>query len=469
MTSSTGHRMILLLALCGMVTAATPTARAAATSLDCERAISKGYAKFLRADSKAQRKCWDAVVNNASASSCPDARTTAQITQAASKLRAAVSQKCGGADRNCGLGGDDVPLAAIGWNVGVCPNFEGGSCSNAIDDCSDVSACLVCVGSAAVDQAMALYYADADLAATNPEVIGCQRAIGKAGEKFFATKVKALQRCEDRVLVGVSAGPCPDGAAAAKIAKAEQKKIASICRSCGGADRQCGSADDLAPATIGFTPSCPDVTVPGGPACAAAVSVLGNVVACVDCVTEFKADCVDAISVPRVKSYPSECDHNPAATPTVTATPTRTATPTGTVTALATPTTTRTATPSVTMPIPTSTRTATSSPTPTLPQPTPTPTLTVPLPTITLPTVTLPLPTLTLPLPTVTLTVPLPTLTIPLPTVTLPLPTVTVPVPTPTAACGNGVLDPGEVCELPDINCGGLLPLCVGCLLCSPL
>src|SRR5262249_14662895 len=133
-------------------------------------------------------------------------------------------------------------------------------------------------------------------------------------------------------------GPCPDAAKAAPaIAKAESKKRAGICKACGGADRSCGGGDDLTPAQIGFASSCPNVTIPGGSSCAHAIGTVQDIVDCVDCVTEFKADCLDALTVPELKSYPSEC--NGGGTPAPTPSPTRTATPTG-PTKTATPTAT---------------------------------------------------------------------------------------------------------------------------------
>ena len=113
--------------------------------------------------------------------------------------------------------------------------------------------------------------------------------------------------------------------------KAESKKIEEICKACGGADKQCdqdvtgpngttvvgsGGSDDLTPAAIGFPASCYAVTVPGGgPSCIGdrSVDTLAELVECVDCVSEFKVDCIDAARVPSLAPYPPECN---GATPT---------------------------------------------------------------------------------------------------------------------------------------------------------
>src|SRR6185369_671368 len=118
-----------------------------------------------------------------------------------------------------------------------------------------------------------------------------QAAIGKNAGKFLAAKNKALQKCEDGVLKTTVTPPCPDAVKAQPaIDKAESKKIVGICKACGGADKLCNGTGDLTPAQIGFAPTCPSVTIPGGSACGGPISTLQDIVDCVDCVTEFKAD-----------------------------------------------------------------------------------------------------------------------------------------------------------------------------------
>ncbi len=435
----------------------------------CERAISLGSAKLIRLQYKALRRCNDAVVKGARPGPCPDAPATARIASATSKLRAAIDAGCGGGDGHCG-NADDESLAAIGWDIGSCPDLASAACGNTILDCGDVADCVICVDGAAVAQQVGATYGALDVPAGSPSVLGCQRIIGRATEKFASQSVKAMAKCQSRVILGYAHGPCPDPIAVAVIAKAEAKKVKAICKFCGGADRRCGTADDLAPATIGFAATCPDVTVPAGAACAAPIGDLQGVVDCVDCVASFNVDCAAAAAAPAIAPYPAVCGA-PAAT--ATATP-----PAG---ASATP------------PVPTSTPSPSPSATPmgatptlTLPLPSltlPLPTLTLPLPTLTppLPSLTLPLPTLTLPLPSVTL--PLPSITLPMPSLTLPLPTITIPLlptatpggtttptltgtrtptPTSTPVCGNGIIEPGEQCELLGGGCSGL-QLCVFC------
>jgi hypothetical protein len=328
MKSSPARSALALGALAAMLCTATSVH---AEPTKCKREIAKRSSQFAQAKIVALQKCEEALLKGATTGPCPDAKTATKIAQAEAKLRSAISAKCGGADHSCGTADDD-PLAAIGWNIGSCPDFETAGCTNAISNCSGISDCLSCANEAAVDQAIDLYYG-ALAPSSNGSVQSCQRDIGKNAVKFLRAKSKALQKCEDAVLKG-AAGPCPDAQAAAKIASARAKQIQKMCSSCGGADRACGGGDDLTPVQIGFASTCPSVTIPGGASCGGSIGTLQDLVTCVDCVTEFKADCLDPLAVPAVRAYPSECHGGgsvptPTRTPTALPTATRTATPGG--------------------------------------------------------------------------------------------------------------------------------------------
>ncbi len=341
------------LATLGTLLAVLPLARSAsAEPLACKRAISSGLTKFVQGKVKLLKKCNESVLKGKISGPCPDAATATRITALAGKLRRSVSQRCGGLDRNCGLGGDDDTLASIGWNVGTCPNLENGSCNNAIADCNDVVDCLYCVGEAAVDQAMDVSYGSLTPSGPGTDLNRCQTSIGKTLTKYFQLKAQALAKCEDKVLAGVVTGPCPDPNTASKLARAGGKVASAICRACGGPDRSCDGSGDLSAATIGFPANCPAVTVPGGSACGQAITTLQRLADCVGCLVNFKTGCLDALGVLSLKSYPGVCSVTPAPTPTPGAPTT-------------TPTSTRTRTPT---PVPTATPTggaATATPTPT--------------------------------------------------------------------------------------------------------
>lgn len=412
---------------------------AAAEPVACTRAINANLAKFVQGKIQLLRTCNEAVVLGKKPGPCPDATTAAKISRLAGKLRGKVGQRCGGLDRNCGLGGDDDSLAAIGWNVGTCPNLENGGCQNAIADCNDIVDCLSCVGEAAVDQAMDLSYDGLTPSAPGSALSRCQTTIGRSLARYFMAKAQALSKCEDKVVAGAIPGPCPDAAKTQpKIARAAAKVSLAICRSCGGADQACGGGDDLTAAMIGFPSSCTEVTVPGGGSCGGAITNLQDLADCVGCLVDFKTGCLDALGVPVLKSYPGVCSVTPMPTPTATLTATPTATPTSspTGTPSVTPTTTGTATATV---LPGQTATPTASPTATA---TPTPTATVTTTATALPGQT------ATPTPTPSTT-----------------PTKT-PTPTPTATpnCGDGIITPPETCEQ-GIPCG-ITNTCVACTLC---
>ncbi len=417
-----------------IVTLAPP---AQATPEKCTAAIVKSGAAFVQAKAKALAKCEEAMVKGKLArGDChADPKASRAISKAEAKLRSNIAKGCGGKDKTCGTA-DDEALAAIGWDI-TCPNFEQGSCNGAITDCTDIAACVACIGEAATDRAIDIAY-DA-LVPSNPKtekaLNKCQVAIGKATTAFFVAKSKALAKCWVAVNANKANTPCPlpgDGKAAGAITKAENKKRATICKACGGADKLCNGIGDLAPAEIGFPAQCPAATTPGGEVCSRVVTTLDDLVGCVDCISEYAVDCADRSATSLFVPYPIEC--NTAAGPTPTATE---ATPTPTSTE-ATPTVTPTdATPTPTSteatPTPTSTE-ATPTPTSTEATPTPTSTEATPTPTSTEATPT-PTSTEATPTPTSTEATPTPTSTdaTPTPTSTEATPTATSTEATPTA------------------------------------
>ena len=93
----------------------------------------------------------------------------------------------------------------------------------------------------------------------------CQHAIGKATSAFLSSKSKALQKCWDAKLNGEAIASCVpplagDGKYLAAIAKAETKKIATICKACGGADKGCDQAVTTPTTTVLGTGGSDDLT-----------------------------------------------------------------------------------------------------------------------------------------------------------------------------------------------------------------
>jgi hypothetical protein len=309
---------------------AVGTVRAdAASALRCRQTINKELGKFVKTKSTILRKCKESAVKRgvpATPVECPLTPQDDKINAAAQKMKDKIAGACGGANKACNaadVGADaDEPLADVGWDIGACPDLSGHGCTNTIADCNDIGTCLACIGHSAVDRANELYY-DLLVASeftTGSPVNKCQIAIGLETTKFLQTKSNLLRLCWSRVLAGspgyTSPPGCPhtDAKTVAKLAQAEQKKIAAICKACGAdgdadADGLCDvPAGGFSPTAIGFEPNCPDMTVPGSPtSCVATVNDLGALIACVDCATEFFVDCATALAVPSAAAYPAEC------------------------------------------------------------------------------------------------------------------------------------------------------------------
>jgi len=282
----------------------------------CRAAIIGAAAVLVDTEAKAESACARKIVAGRlpRGTACrSEAKTAALIDRARAKLSNAVVKACGGTDKVCGSG-DDVPLAAVGWAIGSCPNFAGGACTNEITDCVGVVTCVTCVGETAVDQAISLVFDD--LTPTDPRnraerrLNKCQATIGGAATTFLVTKSKALQKCWRAVVGGKASGTCPaaDGRGAKAIAKAESKMVATICRACGGADKACDDSADFSAMEIGFPTTCPDVGASGAGSCGHPVTSLQDLVTCADCLTEFAVDCADRSAVPGLAAYPPGCN-----------------------------------------------------------------------------------------------------------------------------------------------------------------
>jgi hypothetical protein len=335
-----------------------------ADPLGCERGIARAAARHVQGFAKILYRCEDgkAGLKYRETTICAtDPLFESQRVALSTKLVVAVNQACGGPNGACG-DADDEPLAGTAWNgIGACPDVGNAGCTNPITTCADVAQCLACIDQAAATHAMTLTYGafDREEFGTASPVNRCQRAIGKAAYKYLVTRSKVMQRCWDARAVGQHANPCPDpgdGRAALQLARAEERKVAAMCKACGGADRQCDGTGDLAPSVIGFVATCPAVTTPFPPvACGGPVAATAALAACIDCVIDFDGDCSGAAAVPGAAGPPpASCNPAPATTTTTsTSLPGTTTSSTSTSTTTSLPATTTTTT---------STSTTTSTP-----------------------------------------------------------------------------------------------------------
>ncbi len=287
--------------------ALTSAPLATAHAVTCADTLAARFAKFTQTRMKLMARCRDLVLAGHTAAPCPDSRTAAALEKARAKFRSIVDKQCGGDDATCGTGGDDTDLASIGWNVSHCPNVRDGSCSNAISHCGDVAECLACIGETSADAAIALPYDSLEPNPVTTEVQRCQATIGRSVQRYFDATTGAFANCEQRDLDGKVAGSCPDTQKALpRLVRAGEKLVNRICGACGSGDDLCGG-DDIVPEWIGFPTSCPAVTPPGGTSCARPINQLLDVIACVQCVTDFHVRCLDPLAVRSLQSYPGQC------------------------------------------------------------------------------------------------------------------------------------------------------------------
>src|SRR5436853_5079707 len=114
-------RSVVTVAL-SLAVSAILAATAHADPIKCQRSILKDSGKFAQAKIKALSKCEEGRLKGKVIGLCSaDVKTTTAIAKAETKMRAAIGKNCGGADKTCGMGGDDDSLASISW-PGVCPD-----------------------------------------------------------------------------------------------------------------------------------------------------------------------------------------------------------------------------------------------------------------------------------------------------------------------------------------------------------
>jgi len=348
---------------------------ASADPVKCTRAINKEVNKYIKQVQKNVDKCKNKTItkgeNGGSLGNCTVQAIKGQpddkIEKAASKMKAGIAKACGGSNKTCEVppGDGDDALGDINWAIGACMNLEEGmgtDCDNPIDTCADVGDCLECIVDKGLEQAIdGLLYDQFNPAAFHPANANdpakrynkCQATIAKEGGKFLVAKQKILSKCWDAKLNGktgfAGADPCPDtdpgtgsgnppaapgdNKTVEKIKKAEQKKVAQICKACGGGgdsnkDGVCdqvgadvGGGVTIALGDVVSLPFvCPSLVVPAndvhplGLACFNPdVDTLQEYVECIDCVLEFKADCLTDAGVgdgnPGLGiAYPGECN-----------------------------------------------------------------------------------------------------------------------------------------------------------------
>lgn len=260
--------------LCSLLAVAASSPLSAQDAGKCQRTIGKESAKYEATLMKNLQKCEDGKLKGKT-SSCPDEGAAAANAAAREALDAKIVAACEGLSFiDMGFGGSQLD----------CSN----ACSVTLFDASSVSSCVACIGEAAVEQLLKVYYGGIDAPSGDKGVLKCQQTLGKAAAKHFATVRKTLQKCEDAALKG-GGSPCPDAKAASKISGSEAKVVDAVNKSC--PDSVFAEAFNLP--TLASRVNGVDAGCSSGSGSAAAVAEA------VGCVTEGNGDCATDFSVGR--------------------------------------------------------------------------------------------------------------------------------------------------------------------------
>ncbi len=259
---------------------------AQADELKCRRTIAKSTAKFESAKLKTLQKCEDGRLKGTVTGTCPDTKASEKISGAATKLSDAIVKDC-----------DAASVAAI-YPGGTCPVFESdhlpnGSCAGPVTTGAELATCLTCISEGSVDQLIAFYFGGLFPAGDDGDLLKCERALGKNATKFFASKRKVLQKCEDSHIKANTVGACPDAEGATKISDAAAKLADKVDKACDTFDQ-----DDYRGPNF-----CPALGTCGGP-----INTRAQTIACLECLSGLKADCTNRISAPGNGAVPAACN-----------------------------------------------------------------------------------------------------------------------------------------------------------------
>jgi hypothetical protein len=235
------QRVIRLLGAAIAAGSVLALAGSASATTKCTSTVNKETAKYVQTYVKKLAKCEEQRVKGKIPGPCPDSETATKINDARAKLSEKIAGECCGKDESCG-NSDDAHGA---FAYGRCPDGEGPTgapldCGDiAIADASDVFQCLDCLVSDHGDEMVDFTVASLAPSTPGDDLNKCQVSLVKEANKFFVARSKAFGKCEANVLKGKISGPCPDAEATEAIDKAEAKKIANICKKCGGEDKLC--------------------------------------------------------------------------------------------------------------------------------------------------------------------------------------------------------------------------------------
>lgn len=122
-------------------------------------------------------------------------------------------------------------------------------------------------------------------AASDP-ALTCRQAVLRGTAKLAHVRLISLRKCEDAKRTGKlpAFGACAaEPAVVVARAPAVSKLRTTVERACGGADRRCGSADDVTLVAMAWPGTCPDLE---GSGCPGPIASCADVPACVACLAD---------------------------------------------------------------------------------------------------------------------------------------------------------------------------------------
>ena len=308
-------RVRVVLSVAALVAVAPAAAQVGRDAAVCQRTIGREGQKFKKAELKAWQQCLDGFLTG---KFCDAAGRDAKIAAAETRFVDNVQKRCPGstlfAPPPAGLGF----AQSCDFEPGPAGEAEDACRALAVNDAASLTRCLICWKQGELRELLNVLYAC--LPSLEPDGVDCgspppacptdkagmvcSRAIAKAGIDFFLAKEKAVERCLDAVNKQTIAGPCPDAAAQAKIAAAEQKERARM-----------GRCTQLPP----WWNVCPEDSTPP---CDQTIATVDDITTCIDQAGEVIADEVIC------QQYPGAAAHGVACPPAEPTTSTNTTTPT---------------------------------------------------------------------------------------------------------------------------------------------
>ncbi|GBD27088.1 hypothetical protein HRbin30_02432 [bacterium HR30] len=159
---------------------ATPTPSAAPTvgrdERVCRKEVRKNLLRFFKAKLTALQRCINAVNRGEATPPCPDAKASAEVSEAMSRVNPArLARKC--------------PTAVLGRLP------LGASCAGAADATS-LATCIVTEAGAAVDALLPVEYSAANVAPSTTEERTCQATVAKAaGRRYAVGRIRTYDNC----------------------------------------------------------------------------------------------------------------------------------------------------------------------------------------------------------------------------------------------------------------------------------